>query len=281
MIVFALGVGAYSVGSTLFFSGLFRRPTSRLLKAARLALGLGVVAHLVYILWTSFLTHKCPIESMHFALSASALVMAAVFWALGPRFRVEPLGALVGPIALGFWIAAEFLARDGVAPRVPRFWLSLHIAANLFGVGLFLLAGVASGFYLYVERNLKRKQKTLIPGAMPALDSLDLTAYRLLILGYPLLTFGVVTGGMFLSELNFNSPAELVRPLLGYSSWLLLGLVLLWRGPLGNRGRKSAIGTLLGVSCVLLLLLFYLTGEGQASSDRGGAALVTSLGRSV
>jgi len=280
MIVFALGVGAYSVGSTLYFSGLFRKPTSGLMRAARLALGLGALAHALYILWTSFLTHKCPIESMHFALSASALVMVAVFWALGPRFRVEPLGALVGPIGLAFWIAAEFLGKSGIVPRVPRFWLSLHIAANLLGVGLFLLAGVASAFYLYVERNLKRKSTTLIPGAMPALDSLDLTAYRLLILGYPFLTFGVVTGGMFLSELNFAHPTELLRPLLGYSSWLLLGLVLLWRGPLGNRGRKSAIGTLLGVSCVLLLLLLYLSGEGQGSAA-SAASTVGSGERAV
>jgi ABC-type uncharacterized transport system permease subunit len=189
--------------------------------------------------------------------------MIGVFLVSSQRLRVEPLGALVGPIALAFLIMAEFVAGPGAAPRVPRFWLALHITANMLGVGLFLLAGAASAFYLYVERNLKRKSHLLMPGAMPALDALDLTAFRLLILGYPLLTFGAVTGGMFLSELDLRRSADVVRALFGYCSWLVLGLVLLWRGPFGNRGRKSAIGTLLGVACVLLVLALYLIESGR------------------
>jgi ABC-type uncharacterized transport system permease subunit len=269
MVAFSVGVGAYSVGSTLYFSGLFRRSTPLLSRAARIALVVGALGHLVHILWTSLVSRTCPVESMHFALSASALFMTFVFLVSSRRFRVEPLGVLVGPIALALLIMTEFVARDGVLPRVPRFWLSLHITANLLGVGFFLLAGAASAFYLFAERKLKQKAKGFIPGSMPALDSLDLTAYRLLILGYPLLTFGVVTGGMFMSELQIHRPGELVRALLGYLSWLLLGLVLLWRGPLGNRGRKSAIGTLLGVSCVVLLLLFYLV-QSSPSVPEGG-----------
>jgi ABC-type uncharacterized transport system permease subunit len=272
MIAFSIGVGAYSVGSTLYFSGLFRKPTPRLLLASRVALGLGALGHLWHIIWTSLVTHSCPIESVHFALSASALVMICVFLVSSRSLRVESLGAIVGPIALAFLIMAEFVTGSASAPRVPRFWLALHITANMLGVGLFLLAGAASAFYLYVERSLKQKSHLLMPGAMPALDALDLTAFRLLILGYPLLTFGAVTGGMFLSELDLRRSADVVRALFGYTSWLVLGLVLLWRGPFGNRGRKSALGTLLGVACVVLVLVLYLIESGatiQVARARG------------
>jgi ABC-type uncharacterized transport system permease subunit len=46
--------------------------------------------------------------------------------------------------------------------------------------------------------------------------------------------------------------------LLGYTSWLLLGLVLIARRVVGWSGRRAAYGTLAGVACVLLVMLVYV-----------------------
>ncbi len=257
-IAFLIAVIGYTVASTLFFGALLRKTASSSLRVARGALFAAGVAHAGLILWSTFIAQNDPVGSMQFAVSAAGWVMTAGFLWAEPRYQVQALGALTGPIALALLVLAQFLSTPAWAPPISRFWLALHVTANLLGVGLFLLAGVASAFYLYVERSLKLKNPALLPAGMPALDSLDLLAFRFLIFGYPFLTFGIVTGGIFFSELGNAGSASLGRAVLGYISWLFLGTVLVWRGALGHRGKKSAFGTLAGVFCVLLLLASYL-----------------------
>lgn len=275
VVAFSLAVIAYSVASTLFFGALLRKVAPSVVRAARLALIAAILAHAGLIIWSSFVAHLCPVGSMQFAVSSAGWVMAVGFYWAEPRYRVDALGALVAPIALALMVVAEFISSPSGDAPLSRVWLALHVTANLLGVGLFLLAGVASAFYLYVERSLKRKSRSLLPGGMPALDSLDLLAFRLLILGYPLLTFGVVTGGIFVRELGTADSASMARAVLGYISWIFLGTVLVWRGALGHRGKKSAFGTLAGVFCVVLLVLVYLVRS--SPEDPSGHALETSV----
>ncbi|MEI9952586.1 MAG: cytochrome c biogenesis protein CcsA [Pseudomonadota bacterium] len=93
---------------------------------------------------------------------------------------------------------------------------------------------------------------------LPPLDALDMTTHRLLLAGFPLLTFGVVTGAVFSQQLTHPGGAESFRSLLGYATWILLAAVLVLRKTAGFRGRKAAYGTILGVLCMLLVLLMYV-----------------------
>ena len=135
------------------------------------------------------------------------------------------LGAFVAPIALTFLIGAQFVGQssDAVA-GVSRTLLMFHIAANVLGVGLFLIAGAAGSVYLVQERRLRTKKRVAnLSSRLPPLDSLDRTTHRLLLAGFPLLTFGVVTGAVFTHQLTTEGSAEFLRSFLGYSTWLLLG----------------------------------------------------------
>jgi ABC-type uncharacterized transport system permease subunit len=80
--------------------------------------------------------------------------------------------------------------------------------------------------------------------------------------GFPLLTFGVVTGAAFSEKLGAMQGAELVRSLLGYATWILLAGVLILRRTAGMRGRRAAYGTLAGVLCLLLVLVVYVVRTG-------------------
>ena len=142
----------------------------------------------------------------------------------------------------------------------------LHIAANLIGLGVFLVAGGSSGLYVMLERRLRQKKLGLSPASsrLPPLEALDRAAHRLLLVGFPLLTFGVVTGAVFTQRVGEGGSAAVLRTVLGYATWGLLATVLLLRQIIGLRGRRAAYGTLAGVLCVLLVLLVYAV--------RGGAA---------
>jgi len=170
------------------------------------------------------------------------------------------LGAFIAPIALTFLVGAQFVGQNSeAAVGVSRTLLMFHIAANVLGIGLFLIAGAAGSVYLLQEHRLRTKKHVAATGSrLPPLDALDATTHRLLLAGFPLLTFGVVTGAVFSQQLTNPGGAESLRSWLGYATWLLLAVVLVLRQTAGFRGRKAAYGTIAGVLCMLLVLLLYV-----------------------
>ncbi|MEI9940734.1 MAG: cytochrome c biogenesis protein CcsA [Pseudomonadota bacterium] len=260
-IAFYLGVIAYSAAVTLFFLELARKDggAARAQWAPRL-LALGGVLHAIHVVTASLLSHVCPIDSLHFALSFSALIAVAAYLALRVRLRLSALGAFIAPIALTFLVGAQFVGQSSEAALgVSRTLLMFHIAANVLGIGLFLIAGAAGSVYLLQERRLRTKKRVAHLGSrLPPLDALDTTTHRLLLAGFPLLTFGVVTGAVFSHQLSNSGGAEALRSMLGYATWILLAAVLVLRKTAGFSGRKAAYGTIAGVVCMLLVLLMYV-----------------------
>jgi ABC-type uncharacterized transport system permease subunit len=63
---------------------------------------------------------------------------------LRTRFRLHAVGAIVGPLALTFLIGAQFVSSPQVGAELPRGLLAFHIASNLLGLGVFLVAGGSS-----------------------------------------------------------------------------------------------------------------------------------------
>ena len=88
-IAFYLGVIAYSVAATLFFLDLARKDGGavRAQWAPRL-LASGGVLHAVHVVTASLLSRVCPIDSLHFALSFTALIAVGAYLALRERLRL-------------------------------------------------------------------------------------------------------------------------------------------------------------------------------------------------
>jgi ABC-type uncharacterized transport system permease subunit len=160
----------------------------------------------------------------------------------------------VVPIALAFVVGGQFVASGPVPVDLPRGLLAVHIASNLMGLGLFLLAGAAGVFYIVQERRLKKKR---MPSRLPALDALDSTEHRLLLAGFPLQTLGAISGAAFLSDLHLGY-GQLLQVILAYGTWVLVAAVLLLRAILGWHGRRTAYGTVAGAACVMLVLFLYI-----------------------
>jgi ABC-type uncharacterized transport system permease subunit len=267
-IVFYLGVIAYSAASTLFFLDLARRDGLGVRSPwAPRVLGVAGALHLGHIVTASLLLRLCPVESLHFGLSFSALVAVGAYLSLYRRANQFAMGAVIAPLALTFLVGAEFVGKGSEeVPDVSHPFLAFHIAANVLGFGLFMVAGASGLLYLFQERRLRHKQAAGFGARLPSLDALDRATHRLLVAGFPLLTLGVVTGAVFSRHLESLQGAALARTLLGVATWLLLAVVLLLRRLAGMRGRRAAYGTLAGVIGVLLVILVYAVRPGSHGS---------------
>jgi ABC-type uncharacterized transport system permease subunit len=250
-----LSLVAYSTAATLFFVDLARREYSPdgNLWASRV-LVTGALMHACHIGLVSFATNTCPVESLPFGLSLSALITVLSYMLIRRRWRVDAMGVAVVPIALALLVGSQFVGVGPTSENLPRGLLAVHIASNLLGLGLFLLAGAAGAFYIVQERRLKAKR---MPSRLPALDALDSTEHRLLLAGFPLQTLGAISGAAFLADLHM-SQAQLLQVILAYGTWLLVAAVLLVRAILGWHGRRTAYGTVVGAACVMLVLFIYI-----------------------
>jgi ABC-type uncharacterized transport system permease subunit len=284
-LTFTAALVLYGAASGLFFfeiaphksatpaplaAGLKPPPPSLSARLAPKLLGAGALGHAAYVTLASMVEHVCPVHSIHFLLSALSLAAIGAYLALRTRLRIHALGLLVGPLGLAFLLGTFFLGAPGPEPRLSPIFIAAHVLANLLGVALFLLAGGAAALYLVAERRIKQKHRVKGRATLPALDTLDQAVHRFLVLGFPLLTLGIVTGTIWAKRLEMGSAEEVMRIVLGYATWLLIAMVLLLRVAAGWRGRRAAYGTIAGLGCALAVLALYLV-RPAAPARRGGA----------
>jgi ABC-type uncharacterized transport system permease subunit len=236
-LLFGATATVYFLASALFIAFLLGRADAAVRWAPRLV-AIGVPLHAAQICVWSLVLHVCPVQGIHFALSVASMLVCLVYVLARLRLRIDVVGAFVAPQALAFLLASRFVG--GPIDAEPQFrsaLLPFHVVANLLGIALFTLAFAAAVAYLLQERRLKNKNLDGMD-RLPPIDALDRAEHRFLVAGFPLLTIGILIGG-----------------------------VLLLRAAAGWRGRRAAYGTILGFGLTVLVMLLYL-----ARSVMGGAA---------
>lgn len=221
-------------------------------------LGGAVLLNLGYL--GSDWVHDARPVDIHQALAAMSLVVVLVFLITGrTRKRLRILGAFITPVTLLLFLGAAFRRAPETVPEPVRSaMLPVHVGVNVLGLAAFAFAFAAGAAYVIQERLLRKKNLGGVFQRLPALDVLDQIGLRSVLVGFPLLTVGVVTGTMFAVDLQTGSVGLSPAQGFGLLAWVLFAAVLLLRVAAGWRGRKAAIGTILGFLCTMLVLVGYV-----------------------
>ena len=250
----------------------------RFARAGTLAPRLLLVAtllHAGHITASSIALHVCPVLGIHFALSVASMLACAIYLALRRSYRIDVVGAFVAPLALTFLLASSFVSmKPDPDARYRSAILPIHVAVNLLGDALFMLAFAAAVAYLLQERRLKQKNLAGFFRKLPPLDALDRAEHRFLLAGFPLLTAGILTGVYWARDVEAGGAADVARAVFGYATWVLFAGVLLLRAGAGWRGRRAAYGTIAGFSFAVVVLVIYLL----RSTAAPAAAALARLG---
>ena len=213
-------------------------------------------AHLAFLLLESPTGGDLPIADISQILSLSSFGIGIAFLLASYRLDVTILGAFVAPLSLMLFLAAGLGSSYApVSPRVESAMLSLHILANILGLVAFAIAFVAGVAYMVQEGLLRRRQLTGAFQRLPSLGVLDTIGLRSVITGFPLLTFGMVTGTFWL--VRSGGSQFYVSQALGLVAWAIFAAVITLRVAAGWQGRKAAVGTMLGFVFTLLVLVGY------------------------
>jgi ABC-type uncharacterized transport system permease subunit len=257
MPLFLLTVACYALASALFVIDL-GRGGARVESWATRTLGLATAVHCVYLVVDYVLSGRTPIATVHQTLAVLSLLIAVSFLATMRRHRLPVLGAFITPMTLLLLLAAAFRGHVAEVPEPVRsVLLPFHIVVNVLGLAAFTLAFAVAVAYIIQEQLLRKRQVGGVFQRLPALDVLDSWGFRLVTIGFPLFTLGVVTGSIWAARLG---------NVLGFSTgqgfailaWVFFGCVLLSRAAGGWRGRRAAIGTMLGFLCAMAAIGGYV-----------------------
>ncbi|MEE2780061.1 MAG: cytochrome c biogenesis protein CcsA [Myxococcota bacterium] len=164
------------------------------------------------------------------------------------------LAALMGAVCLAL---ALKLARGALPVATPGDMgavTALHIGATLLGFVLFVPSYGLSVLYLNQEHRLKSRQ--LGSTWMPGLLKMEQVAWRLVLVGFPLYSIGILLGLVWQDQ----APGPYgVRPahVLAVVSWALYGVLSYRRLRSGWRGRRASLLAMGAFTVMLAAVLLY------------------------
>jgi ABC-type uncharacterized transport system permease subunit len=177
------------------------------------------------------------------------VVGAYLIWGCRPRYRL--LGLVVMPLAallLAVSYAAGGVGSSGET-RYSTFFLVAHVGLVLAGFAGLTLAAALAGLYLWEERELKRRSRSILSFRAPSLSTLDSLVARTIAVALALLTFGMAAGFARLRNKTDLDPLIAVTLV----TWAVYGAFLGLRYGAGWRGRRAAYVALAGFALVIAL----------------------------
>lgn len=239
----------YALTSALVAVPLLRLPRGPVRGPLTLATAsTAVVLHFAALLAYARSTGAVPLAGVAAALSSFAFLIGLLGLLVLWLTRERAIALVASPLVCLLLVASLVTGFGPVAPDVvPRgTWFMLHVGTSLLGLALLAVAFAASALYLLQHRELKARRFGAVFQVFPPLEQLDRLNYIALVLGFPMLTLGVVLGaGYFGLEVGVRAmgPAHLA---VGLSAWALLGTIAGLRLAGRLRGRRAAVGSIAG-----------------------------------
>ncbi len=280
--LFGVAIGAYFVSMPLYFVAAgFGRPA--IFKVALAVTGIGLLAHVGSFGFRWAADGHYPLSNMYEYSSLMALIMVGFFVATARTWRTEFIGGLVLIGAIGIMSVGRTLytGPSGLIPALNSYWLKIHVSSMVISSALLsftfffsfaaLLKAWAIGGRQLVLASGPRYQLAGGPGAqvahtgpkwlqtatawLPEPEALDKLAFRMVLIGFPLWTFGVMMGAVW-GEHAWgrwwgNDPKEIMAAV----TWIVYAIYFHARATGGMRGyRTTAIA---GLGFLSVLATFY------------------------
>jgi ABC-type uncharacterized transport system permease subunit len=234
-------LGCYFIGLVYAFVAL-NRTSDIFSRIALHAVSMGMVFHFVS-LTELFLSGQVVWASVHNGESLLAFLSMAFFMVIYTIYKTTSPGVVVFPVV--FFLT--FIAAVDEQPVLlttfvsHKGWLIAHIILIFTGYAALVLSFGASLLYLVQENRLKSKKPTSMISFLPALEVIDQIGYRSLLLGFPFMTLGLLTGSVVAvttyGRVDFLDPKILLSVLM----WAAYMVMVFTRWSSGWRGRRAAI----------------------------------------
>lgn len=224
-----------------------------------------------------------PLRTHLDGLLLMATLLGATITFMHARPRLRGLTAFALPVlllALLWAVCAANWTYEPFAIAPGDLWLGLHLVTIYTGTVSAFIAAIAGGMYLFIQRRIRHKTP-IDPGSkLASLETLEALIIRTATLGFALLTLGLVSGLVIVSERStMLGPVwyASAKVWLAASAWVVYALVMNVRYASAFRGARAAYLSIAGM--VLLLVTYGVATSlpGQQHSGEQAVEPVTTL----
>ncbi len=196
-----------------------------------------------------------PLSNLYESLIFFAWTIILLYLITEWRTGNKSIGPFATPIAFLAMAYASYSPNisSQIQPLIPALqsnWLIAHVITCFFGYAAFALAFGLSIMYLLKRRDRAAQSAgflRIIPGAA-VLDDLS---YQMVVIGFLLLTLGIITGSVWAHSAWGSYWTWDPKETWSLITWLVYAAFLHSRLIRGWRGKKLAVLSIVGFSCVL------------------------------
>jgi len=244
-------MGLYLGGTILALTYLIHR-SELIAKISFAVTGVGFLCHTASLTEIMMTTGHVPIMTFKEAMSFFGWGLVLVLVVVGLTRGLQVLGAFILPLALLSLVTSTLAPAESgtLSPVFQTVWV--HVTLSMLGTIGFAVAFVAGVMYVLQERLLKSKQFNVLYFKLPPLDFLDSLNQRSILLGFPLLTLGILAGAVSAQLTRGSYLSWNPEQIWAMVTWVFYLAVLLGRVTAGWRAKKAAYLTIVGFAGVIL-----------------------------
>ncbi len=198
-----------------------------------------------------------PLSNMYESLVFFSWCIALLYLLWERKLKSRVIGAFALPFAFAFNAYASLASGvsakiDPLIPALQSNWLHAHVITCFLAYASFALSCAISVVYLVkLRRNGKTEKEGPTTGLFPALDSLDDLIYRTVVVGFPLLTIGIVTGAAWANYAWGAYWSWDPKETWSLITWFAYAIFLHARVTRDWRGKRAAILSIVGFIAVI------------------------------
>jgi len=215
-----------------------------------------------------------PLSNLYESLLFLTWTLLTIYLYIETKTKSRLIGAILIPVTLlinGFanlTLSPEMQKSSPLVPALQSNWLMLHVSMMLLSYATLIMGSLLCILFLVISRNkevsLKLAESSSLPlynvmldyyeanvissskeiselGKLKLLQSLDNWSYRIIGLGFPFLTIGIISGGVWANEAWGSYWSWDPKETWALITWLVFATYLHARITKGWEGKKTAI----------------------------------------
>lgn len=264
IVLHALAAAGYALLTVFAWRAVSSHPDTRAGIAERLGLALVLVAHGLAV-QQSMLGDGNLKLGFALGISAALWLGLVVFWAESLWVKIDGLRLWLMPLGVIGTVLPIAFPDGRIIAHADSGWLRVHLAIALAAYSMITIAALHALLMASADRRLHDIPSTTpvqprrsahvyarLFDAIPPLLVLERLLFRLIWIGFVLLTLAVISG-IVISESLLGTPLPFDhKTVFTLLSWLTFGLLLMGRQIRGWRGRIALRWTLAGFAFLLL-----------------------------
>jgi cytochrome c-type biogenesis protein CcsB len=229
-----------------------------------------------------------PLSNLYESLLFLTWILLTVYLYIETKTNSKLIGSVLLPVTLlinGFanlTLSPEMQKSSPLVPALQSNWLMMHVSMMLLSYGTLIMGSLLCILFLVISRykdvDLKIMNDSSLPlynimldyyeakllspsneiselGKLKLLQSIDNWSYRIIGLGFPFLTIGIIAGGVWANEAWGSYWSWDPKETWALITWLVFAIYLHARITKGWEGKKTAILGSLGFFVIWICYL--------------------------